>query len=197
MDNIQALLLRVASAPFPAMLPLVAGLIALTLYAAYRMALPKPIPGIPYNKAAAKSILGDLPALLEAKAKSGGTDALSYVCNQPLEHNTPIFQVFPKPFGKPWVLLTDFREAHDILTRRIKEFDRSKFFKDVFAGVIPYHQIRLNSTDPQFKVNRLLVRDLMTPAFLHQVSRLCIPYNDLLTLLLRCLLRLSTLRCVS
>lgn len=31
----------------------------------YRRMLPKPIPGIPYNEAAAKHILGDIPAVCQ------------------------------------------------------------------------------------------------------------------------------------
>jgi len=169
MNSTPSLLEIVVPTSFPAVIPLLVGLFTFTVYYVYQMALPKPIPGIPCNKAAAKSILGDLLAMLEAKAKSGGTDAFDYVCNLPLEKNTPIFQIFAKLFSKPWVLLTDFREAQDIMTRRTKEFDHSQFFADLFAGVIPYHHTRMKSTDPQFKVNRELVRDLMIPAFLHDV----------------------------
>lgn len=54
--------------------------------------------------------------------------------------------------------------------RRTKEFDRSNFFGDIFAGTIPDHHIRKLSQDPKFKSNRALVKDLMTPAFLNNVS---------------------------
>ncbi|KAG7044349.1 cytochrome P450 [Colletotrichum scovillei] len=40
-------------APFTAVLPI--------LYILYQSILPKPIPGIPYSKHAAKSIFGDIP----------------------------------------------------------------------------------------------------------------------------------------
>lgn len=36
----------------------------LILYLVYRAALPKPIPGIPYNKNAASKLFGDVPEML-------------------------------------------------------------------------------------------------------------------------------------
>lgn len=156
----------------PTTVPLAIGIIAVALYVAYRMLLPKPIPGIPYNKEAAENLFGDVPFIMKEMAESGGGEFWKYVCSQPSRHNTPIFQVWARPFGKPWVLLTDFRESQDIMMRRTKEFDRSTFFGDLFAGTIPNHHIRKQSTDPKFKSNRALVKDLMTPAFLHDVSSL-------------------------
>ena len=44
---------------------LVAAVVLLAGYFAYRADLPKPIPGIPYNKDASKRIMGDLPDFLE------------------------------------------------------------------------------------------------------------------------------------
>lgn len=38
--------------------------ISIALYLAYRAILPKPIPGIPYNKDAAGKILGDIPEMM-------------------------------------------------------------------------------------------------------------------------------------
>lgn len=43
---------------------LVAGGVVLVLYLAYRAALPRPIPGIPYSEKAATKLLGDIPELL-------------------------------------------------------------------------------------------------------------------------------------
>jgi hypothetical protein len=36
-----------------------------------------------------------------------------------------VVQLFTFPFQKPWVYVADFREAHDVMLRRPKEFDRS------------------------------------------------------------------------
>jgi len=35
-----------------------------TAYAAYKAALPRPLPGIPYNHDAARSLLGDAPEMV-------------------------------------------------------------------------------------------------------------------------------------
>lgn len=42
----------------------IAGGVLLLLYIFYRAALPKPLPGIPYNKHAAASILGDISEMM-------------------------------------------------------------------------------------------------------------------------------------
>lgn len=43
---------------------LVASGALLIVYLAYRAALPRPIPGIPYNRDAASKLLGDVPEML-------------------------------------------------------------------------------------------------------------------------------------
>jgi hypothetical protein len=101
------------------------GLSTLALYSAvvlavgyflYRAALPKPIPGIPYNEAAAKRILGDAPELLEAISKTG--TMLDWLISQLVDRNVPVIQLFLRPLGKPFVILSDFRETQDICVRR-------------------------------------------------------------------------------
>jgi hypothetical protein len=53
-----------------------------------------------------------------------------------------MFQMFMRPLGKPWVVLTDFREAQDILTTRRDEFDRSSFTTEVFGPLLPeFHAV--------------------------------------------------------
>lgn len=85
-------------------------------YVLYRAALPKPIPGIPYNEAAAKHILGDAPGLLEAINKTG--TMLDWIVHQLVKQNKPIMQLFLRPLGKPFVIISDFRETQDICVRR-------------------------------------------------------------------------------
>lgn len=48
---------------FTSLIPL--GGIAILLYFCYRWALPRPIPGIPYNKEATKSIFGDIGPMVK------------------------------------------------------------------------------------------------------------------------------------
>jgi hypothetical protein len=141
--------------------------VTLFLILSYRWALPKPIPGIPYNASAVNSLLGDVPEMMEQMQK---TDQIfPWLVSQTVKLQSPIVQVWARPFAKPWVIVADFKESQDILMRRTKEFDRSGFFGDLFTGIIPDHHIHRMSNDEKFKSNRFLMKDLMTPAFLHTV----------------------------
>ncbi|TQN64805.1 Cytochrome P450 monooxygenase TRI13 [Colletotrichum shisoi] len=119
---------------------------AVALYALYQYLLPKPIAGIPYNPAATQSMLGDIPAMLK----------------------NPLFQLFITPFSKPIVVVTDFREAQDLLMRR-KEFDRSDFSIALLGGESPNFHINLKSGQ-EWKSHQRLLQDLMTPRFLSGVA---------------------------
>ncbi|SCO56647.1 related to TRI13-cytochrome P450 [Fusarium fujikuroi] len=134
------------------------------LYLLRRWLLPKPIPGIPYNKNAVKSFMGDIPEFRDAPNRR------EWWAQQPARHQSPIVQVFMRPFGAPWVFVADYFEASDICMRRLKEFDRSDVTWEQFNGVVPGHHITLKSSDPKFKKNKELIRDLMAPTFLQQAS---------------------------
>ncbi|KAH8680643.1 cytochrome P450 [Xylariales sp. PMI_506] len=138
------------------------------LYWIYQRALPKPIPGIPYNERAVRSPFGDIGGLRQAVRE--GMQARAWVGKQAAMHNSPIAQIFMAPFAAPMVIVSDFHEAQDILLRRGKEFDRGQRSVDALGGVIPYHHISMKTSDPQFKANKELVKDLMTPQFLNTVS---------------------------
>jgi hypothetical protein len=154
-----------AELPFAASALLLGGLGL--LYLLYQWALPKPLPGIPYNKKAAKSILGDASELMTIR-KNGGRPRV-WFNEQNARHNSPIVQAFLAPLSQPILIVADFREAQDILLRRGKEFDRGGRNLDALSGVIAHHHIGMQTTDPQFKANRELVKDLMTPNFLNTV----------------------------
>jgi hypothetical protein len=139
------------------------------LYIGYRWALPKPIPGIPYNEADARTVFGTLPRLIAAVAKNNNR-AQAFLASQNAELNAPLVQIWMVPFLKPQVIIADFQESQDILMRRPKEFDRASATIDGFLGVIPGHQIAMRSSDPRFKGNRELVRDIMSPQFLNDVT---------------------------
>ncbi|KAF4926116.1 Cytochrome P450 monooxygenase TRI13 [Colletotrichum viniferum] len=79
--------------PLIAVLPL--------LYSLYRYLLPKPIPGIPCNKDATKSLLGDIPQI---KKESPG-NIFNWISAQSRRHNSPIFQIWLGPFTKPAVVV--------------------------------------------------------------------------------------------
>lgn len=126
-------------------------------------ALPKPIPGIPYNAASTKRILGDVPDMKKANG------VRFWMLDQFVKHNSPIVQIFVDPLRKPRIIVSDFTEAYDVLTHR-GDFDKSTLTSDSFSGVVAASFISMKTSDRRFKANKELVRDLMTPSFLHEVS---------------------------
>lgn len=130
-------------------------------------ALPKPLPGIPYKAISAHRILGDGPDLMKWEADNG--DRCGYFAYLATELKSPVFQVFMRPFGKPFVVVMDPREIYDIMTRRLKDFDRSNFFGEIFEALLPKFHMHM-PTGPEWQANRRLVSDLMSPAFLHDVA---------------------------
>lgn len=140
------------------------------LYALYRAALPKPIPGIPYHKASARNVLGDIPSLVCFTSQAGpGHGVFDWFASQGRDLQAPIFQLFLSPFDQPTVCITDPRESQDILLRRVKDFDRSTFFKRLFTGTLRYHHIVQDAND-KFRAGRRLVVDTMSTPFLNHVA---------------------------
>ncbi|KAI8652321.1 hypothetical protein NCS57_01295600 [Fusarium keratoplasticum] len=149
----------------PPGLGLAAGAVFIGLFLVLlRLVRPKPIPGIPHNVEAANSLFGDIPEFRAAP------DRREWWVSQVIKHQSPMVQVFLRPFGLPWVFVADHWEAVDIMTRRVKEFDRADPTIDMFEGVAPSHHIIMRSSNPQFKRNKELVRDLMSVNFLQNVS---------------------------
>lgn len=136
----------------------------LLLFAGVRWTvLPKPIPGIPYNSCSAKSFFGDAHDMKKAQG------VRFWMLDQFVRHNSPIAQVFVGPFEKPRVLVSDFKEAYDVLVRRSQEYDKSSLTSDSFSGVVPASLISMKSKNSRLKHNKELLRDLMTPSFLNAV----------------------------
>ncbi|GAM87660.1 hypothetical protein ANO11243_056870 [Dothideomycetidae sp. 11243] len=162
--------------------PTVATLVSIGLivcYGLYRAILPKPLPGIPYNHDAAKNVLGDVPAMM--KHVSSTSDIyMDWIKDQGSKLDTPIFQIL-FPFGRPRVIVTDHREALDVLLRRGKEFDRSMWFASLFRGTLPHSYFIMPTRDPRFKPQKKLFADTMTPTFLTNVAAKHI-YDHSLTL---------------
>lgn len=138
------------------------------LYLGYTWALPTPIPGIPYDKPASTNLLGSLPEIRAYIGKHG--KLRPWLVAHSKRHGSVLTQFWMGPFSKPTLILADFQEARDILLKRTKEFDRSSRSISIFSGPIGHHHIAMRSSDPRFKSNKELVRDLMTPGFLHQVT---------------------------
>lgn len=126
--------------------------------------LRRPIPGIPYNPEAVSYILGDIPATIRSN------NSWMFWVTQGITHNSPLTQIFMRPFQQPWVLVTDPWLCADISTRRTKEFDKSDVTSELFGPILPGWHLIFRSTDPHFKKNKDLVRELMTPSFINEVS---------------------------
>ncbi|KAJ6779922.1 hypothetical protein PWT90_10750 [Aphanocladium album] len=139
--------------------------IAATLYLLRQWLLPKPIPGIPHNPEATRSLLGDIMAI-----QNEMPDNISeWVVRQSDRHRSPIYQVFLVPFAKPFVVVSDFREAQDILVRRGREFDRSDLAIALLRGEMPNFHACLK-TGPAWAAHRRLLQDIMSPEFLQKVA---------------------------
>ncbi|KAI8932189.1 hypothetical protein NX059_011069 [Plenodomus lindquistii] len=139
----------------------------LLLVLARHYALPKPISGIPYIQSSSRQVLGDLPAM-KKHIEEGGT-YITYLGSVLEKLQTPIAQIFIWPLGRPMVILGDFGEAHDLFVHREPEFERAVTLANLVKGILPSHHIHLK-TDSSWKAQRMLIRDLMTPSFLHKVA---------------------------
>ena len=139
----------------------------ITLYSFYRLSLPKPLSGIPYNATAAQSLLGDLPAISSCLGKGSNT-LITYFNDTVIYLNAPLVQVFLKPLGAPTLLLSDFNEARKILIRPT-EFNRSPALKDLVSGLVPDHHIHLK-TGAALRAQRQQIQDLMKPSVLKDIA---------------------------
>ncbi|KAL8840967.1 MAG: hypothetical protein Q9176_003539 [Flavoplaca citrina] len=150
------------SIPSPLAAPIVIVFASAGLYLLYKWLLPRPLPGIPYNAGAVKSLRGDQQAL--ADYLSTGGEFSTWLGEQCLRMGSPVCQVFVQPFKLPWILVADFHEAQDILMRR-PEFDKPQFLIDALQGLGDFHA-RYKMGDA-FKARRQLRQDLMAPKYLN------------------------------
>lgn len=54
-----------------------------------------------------------------------------------------------RPLGKPWVIVTDFRESQDIQLSRKDEFDRSRMTGEVFGPIFPENHVSVRPQNSQ------------------------------------------------
>lgn len=144
----------------------VAATAVVCLYILYKLALPKPLHGIPYNEKSANRLLGDIPDLVAHMSKGG--DLIEWLTQQHLKSNSAIQQLFLRPFAKPMILIADYRESREIMAYRTKDFDRSKDVCTILRPVVGTNQFA-QPTGPEWKLHRRLVQDTMSPAFLQGV----------------------------
>ncbi|KAK8098957.1 cytochrome P450 [Apiospora kogelbergensis] len=141
----------------------------LALGVLYHLALPKPIPDIPYDKKAAKSVLGHMKDMIDFRTANGNRITPWYEQYQ-RKVGAPLTQFFPGPFTRPILVLTDFWEVQDILLRRSREFGRGPRVTKIFRFTTPEFHVALQQEDLRYKANKGLVRDSMSPTLLEQVS---------------------------
>lgn len=72
------------------------GAFTLVIYMIYKWSLPQPLPGIPYNKEAAKSIFGDIPAFMKFSEET--QEKIRWLPLQAKKLKSPIIQVFYQAF---------------------------------------------------------------------------------------------------
>ncbi|KAI0123045.1 cytochrome P450 [Xylariales sp. AK1849] len=137
-----------------------------------RILIPFPLPGIPYNRAAAWLPWGDLASLgIHNLRTSEVFDWLSLQC---LHHRSAVVQVFMPPFSltSPVVLVADLQEIEDIVTKRTREIDRASMMHDFFGLLAPGATIGMQTT-ARFKQQRRLWNSILSPSFLNEVVAPC------------------------
>ncbi|KAH6842484.1 cytochrome P450 [Chaetomium sp. MPI-CAGE-AT-0009] len=134
----------------------------------FRKLYPKPYPGIPYNEASARRLMGDLMNLTPIVNQTNEIlDAVLTVTTQKL--GTPIAQVLFPSFRKPLIILEDPREIEDVIVRRNKEFDKAPTALDIFGPMFPRASIA-QFTTPALKTQKRLWADSMSIDFLRKVA---------------------------
>jgi len=158
---------QVIAIPSVSSLGIFACILFALVYTVVQKAYRQPLQGIPYNRDAAKKLMGDLAELGEREKK--GESMRPWFTDQAHRHHSAITQIFLGPFAKPAILISDYREVNDILSHRDGvDFKRGKKV-DVFSGLLPHAHPAMETFDPRFKSSRDLVRDLMAPSFLNSV----------------------------
>lgn len=130
----------------------------------YLFALPRPLPGIPYNKRSSRRLFGDVSEIRQS------TYRRQWIWSQPSVHGAPISQAFLFPFRRPTVIVSDYRTAVDICSRRTREFDRGTRNRECVGLTAPNFHFSMQTSDPRLRRHRELLRDLMTPWFLREVG---------------------------
>lgn len=133
----------------------------------YRWGYPRPYPGIPHNKSTAKRFWGDLPDVLAVASKT--QDPAKHVFEQCRKLNSPVIQLFLRPFHPPIIFVDDVREVKDILGMRTKEFDRAPSTQAVFAPFLAQSSITKRTT-VEWRAQRRLWEGVMGKDFLRRVA---------------------------
>ncbi|TWU78561.1 hypothetical protein ED733_003365 [Metarhizium rileyi] len=131
------------------------------------VAYPRPYANIPYNKHSVKRFLGDVPDFVQFV--NSGQDPANFGIAQCRKLNSPIIQLFLRPFSRPFIFLDDDREIEDMLASRTKEFDRAPSTVGVFKPFFRHSSI-LKQTTAAWRAQRRLWADTMSADFLRRVA---------------------------
>lgn len=142
--------------------------VAALVFVAWRLLLPKPYPGIPYNEESAKRVAGDIPNII-AGIKATDEFAIALFIATTRKLGVPIAQALFPGFQKPFVIVDDTREAEDILFRRGKEFDKAALNIDLLGPLVPNGSVGMFTT-PELKAQKRLWADVMSAEFLRAVA---------------------------
>lgn len=144
------------------------GLVGIFLWALWRSLHPKPYAGIPYVKASAKRISGDVPDLMAAiQSTDEITNAMFTVTTQKL--GTPLAQILFPRIRKPLIIVDDPHEVEDIIVRRHRDFDKAPIAVNVFQPMFPLGTLSQYST-PALKAQKRLWADVMHADFLRAAA---------------------------
>lgn len=132
----------------------------------YWMLLPRVYPEVPYRKASAKRLLGDLPVLAAYSQRTRQySRALAAI---PQELGVPFAQFLTTKFDAPTFVVNDPREVEDILLRRNREFDRADVTIAMFKSLLPECTIAQHTT-PKLRAQKRQWADVMNTDFLRRV----------------------------
>jgi cytochrome P450 len=135
----------------------------------YICLIPRPIPGVPYNRLSAWMPWGDLAALGVFNIRTG--EVFSWLSLQCVHLRSPIVQLFIPSFSctRPTLVIADLREIEDIATKRMHEIDRAPLMHTFFGLLVPRATIGMPSGHA-FRQQRRLWNSILSPTFLKNVA---------------------------
>lgn len=131
--------------------------------------IPKPLPGIPYNKLSYLLPWGDLVSLGISFFARG--EVFAWFNAQSHHHRSPLFQAFIPSFSvsSPVLVVTDPVEVREIVTRRLSSIDRSRLMGLWFGLLAPGASIGMSS-GACFRALRWAWNSMLSPVFLGSVG---------------------------
>lgn len=127
--------------------------------------VPKPLPGIPYNRLSYLLPWGDLLSLGISFFVRG--EVFAWFNAQSHQHRSPLFQTFLPSFSmsSPVLVVTDPVEVREIVTRRLSSIDRSRLMGLWFGLLAPGASIGMSS-GASFRALRWIWNSMLSPVFL-------------------------------